>query len=114
MSYLIDEHPTDDVLIGYALENSVGGISTHVESCPSCSRYVKEMRLIKDSLETLPDEKTPDALRGIILKTIKNKNNSARSWLNFIWTNWFRNPFVIGIGIIWAIIFIYIFLVFVL
>ncbi len=114
MNLLIDEHPTDEILTTYAVEENENDISTHIESCPSCSRYVKEMRIIKDSLETLPDEKTPDKLRGSIQKAIKDKNNNARSGLNFIWTNWFKNPFIIGIGIVWAIIFIYIFLVFVL
>ena len=114
MSYLIDEHPTDDMLTTYAVEKTGDDIAIHIESCPSCSRYVKEMRLITESLETLPDEKVPDKMRGTILKTIKNNNNVSGSWLNFIWTNWFKNPFIIGIGIIWTIIFIYIFLVFVL
>ena len=114
MNYMIDEHPNDDVLTTYAIDSKEDDISTHIQSCPSCSRYIKEIRTIKDSLQALPDEEVPQKLHGAILKTIKDKNNTTRSWLNFIWTNWFRNPFIIGIGIVWAIIFIYIFLVFVL
>jgi hypothetical protein len=102
------------MLTTYAVEKTDDDISSHIASCPSCSRYVKEMRIIRESLETLPDEKAPDKLHGDILKTIKDKNSLSDSWLNFIWTNWFKNPFIIGIGIVWAIIFIYIFLVFVL
>jgi hypothetical protein len=114
MNYMVDEHPNDDMLTTYAIDSKEGDISTHIQSCPSCSRYVKEIRAIKDSLQVLPDEEAPEKLRGTILKTINSKHSILNSWLNFAWTNWFRNPFIIGIGIIWVIIFLYIFIVFVL
>lgn len=114
MSQFNDEHPHDNLLTAYALNGGARNIEDHIKSCPSCSRYVKEMRTIKKVLQSLPDEDVPERLRGTILKSIKNKNRNLGPLFDFEWTNWYKNPFIVVIGLVCAVIFLYIFFVFVL
>lgn len=114
MNQLNNEHPHDDRLIAYAMNGDYGDIKNHVDSCPSCSRYVKELRTIKIALQSLPDEEVPEKLRKAILRTIKNKSHYLSQWFEFNCATWYKNPFILGIGIICVIIFLYIFFVFLL
>ncbi len=114
MNSLIEEHPSDEVLAEFALEHKDHAVEKHVQNCPCCSRYVKEIVAIRETLESFPDEEVPEAIRDSILQGIRKKNSILPSFLQFSWTNWYRNPFIIGIGIAWIILFLYMFIVFVL
>ena len=114
MNQLPDEHPSEDALITYALHGKGEVRNEHIESCPSCSRYVKEIRAIKKTIQSLPDEDVPEKIRKAILTSIKGKNLYLDEWSNFEVTTWYKNPLVVGLGTIGAIVFLYIFFVFVL
>ncbi len=111
---MLDEHPLEDVLIDYVLDVEDPEIKDHLGSCPSCSRYVKEIGTIKQTLQSLPDEDVPESLRNDILNTVKNKNILSGQWVTFDVATWYRNPLIMGMGIIGVVIFLYIFFVFVL
>jgi len=114
MNQLTDEHPREDELIAYAVNGVESVHKEHITSCPSCSRYVKEIRTIKTTLQSLPDKEIPEKIRKAILTSIKSKNLYANNWFHFDVTTWCKNPLIVGLGIIGAVIFLYIFFVFVL
>ncbi len=111
---VLDEHPLEDVLVDYVLDHEDTEITNHLVSCPSCSRYVKEIGTIKKTLQALGDEDVPDSLRNEILNSIKNKNILSGQCFSFDIVTWYRNPLIVGIGIIGVVIFLYIFFIFVL
>lgn len=114
MNQLNDEHPDDKVLTAYALYSENMDIKEHIESCPSCSRHIKEVHILKTVLQSLPEEDVPEKLRGAIIKSVKNKNKPLTQLFEFNIATWYKNPLVIGIGIILAVLFFYIFFVFIL
>ncbi len=114
MNLINDDHPNDDVLIAYAVNGYIEDMKEHVDSCPSCSRYVKEINTIKHTLKSLPDEEVPENLRAKIMHSVKNSNSYLNQWFNFECTTWYKNPLIVGVGSILAVIFLYIFFVFIL
>jgi len=105
-------HPTEDELSLYALDNEGAGVEEHVRTCPACARFVKEMRLAHAAVAGTPEPEVPAELERRILahREVPRKVTvpSVR------WTEWYRNPFVIGLGLVLTVIFFYIFFVFVL
>ena len=114
MTRIPDEHLSEDALIEYALHGRDEVHTEHIESCPSCSRYVKEIRAIKRTLQSLPDEDIPEKIRKAILTSVKGKDLYLDEWSQFEVTTWYKNPLVVGLGIIGTVIFLYIFFVFIL
>ena len=114
MNHMNDEHPVDTVLLEHALYNEHTDIKEHIESCPSCSRQVKEARILNQVLQSIPEEDVPEKLRGAIIKSIKNKHKPLTQSFEYNIETWYRNPLIIGIGIILAVLFFYIFFVFIL
>ena len=114
MNQLNDEHPNNEVLTAYALYSENTDIKEHVDSCPSCSRHIKEVLILKTVLQSLPEEDVPEKLRGAIIKAGKNKNRLLPQSFEFNIATWYKNPLVIGLGIILTVLFFYIFFTFVL
>ena len=104
-----DEHPKEVQLTEYALFNKDKGIEAHILSCPSCSRHIKEIQSVKKIIQSLPDEEIPDKIKHNIIKSIKNTHNIS-SWFEFSIVRWYKNPFIIGLGITVFIVFLYIYL----
>lgn len=113
MNQMNDDHPDGNVLTAYALYGENMEIKGHVESCPSCSRHIKEVRILKTVLQSLPEEDVPEKLRGAIIKSVKNKNKPLIQSFEFNIATWYKNPLIIGISIILAVLFFYIFFVFI-
>lgn len=113
MNCINDDHPTDEKLTEYALNNSDEYIKIHILSCPSCSRHIKEIRSVKTILQTIPDEEVPEKLQKVLKKTT-NSTYSITSWFEFTLINWYKNPLIIGLGIIGAVVFFFLFFVFIL
>jgi len=114
MNQLPDTHPGEDELIAYAVNGEEGVHKEHIASCPSCARYVKEIRTIKTTIQSLPDEEVPEKIRKAILTAIKNRIPFVNQWFTFEVSTWYRNPLIVGLGIIGIVIFLYIFFIFVL
>jgi hypothetical protein len=104
-----DEHPREEKLTEYALLNKGKDIEAHILSCPSCSRYIKEIRSLKKIIQLLPDEEIPYKIKHNIIKSIK-KNRFINSWFEFSIIRWHKNPFIIVLGITAFILFLYIYL----
>lgn len=108
-----NEHPLDEELMEFALQSDDATINEHIKTCPSCSRYVKEIQTLKTVLQSLPDENVPAQIRNAILKNMKSKNKLFIDWHKFDITTWYKNPLFLGIGIICVLLFLYMFLTFV-
>lgn len=105
-------HPTPDELTLYALDNEGVGVAEHVQTCPSCARFVKEVRMARAAVAGTADPQVPPDLERRILAHREVPRKAATG--SGRWTEWYRNPFVIGLGLALAVIFFYIFFVFVL
>lgn len=109
MNCQYDEHPTDEQLTEYALMNNDNNIKAHILSCPSCSRHIKEIRSVTTIIQSLPDEEIPDNVQHNLKKSIQ-KTADFSSWFEFSVLRWYKNPFIIGLGITGIIVFLYIYL----
>lgn len=114
MNRQVLEHPTDETLTGFALEGGDGEVLRHVEACPSCSRFVKEMGEIKISIESLPDEEVPDRLRRSIRRRACKRKKWMQTLLSFSALHLLKSPIAVGTGLIVAVILLYMYFVFVL
>ncbi len=114
MNQLQDTHPGEDDLIAYAVNGEEGVHKEHIESCPACARYVKEIRTIKTTIQSLPDKEVPEKIRKAILSSIKHRSLFGNQWFHFEISTWYKNPIVVGLGVVGIVIFLYIFFVFVL
>ncbi len=102
------EHPADETLVAFALDGGEARIEEHLRGCPSCCRYVKEVRLARDGLAGLPDtEVPPDVERRIRAHKAPPARDPGAAWRRP--GDWYRNPFLIGLGVILAALFFYYF-----
>ena len=114
MNQLVEQHPEKETLTAFALYSQHSEVRDHIESCEPCSRHVKEVRILRDVLQNIPEEEVPEMLRGAIIKAAKKKNLLFGDWFQFDLATWHKNPFLISIGLILFVIFCYIFFTFVL
>ncbi len=120
MIYTVENHPENDLLIEFAFGDetdelqSKEEITKHVDECPSCSRYISEMKGITNALQGMPDFEVPRALHKEIVADIKNKTSITGSIFNFSLVNWYKNPFILTFGLFLVILFLYIYMIFVL
>lgn len=105
-------HPSDDLLTQYAINGNDIDIKKHIETCSVCSDFIKDIKEIEETLRTMPDEDVPKKLKDSILKSAKT--NYFSSLYQHSFTNWYKNPFILCIGIMLFAIFLYVFFVFVL
>jgi hypothetical protein len=109
-----DEHPSEELLTSLALDEGQDSVAAHVLSCEDCSRVVNEIRALKDSIVSLPDEEFPSVLRNNILHKKKAKSflifRSLTSGSNL----WVNNPLILSIGFVLFLTFLYFFIVFIL
>lgn len=111
----VAEHPSDEELTQFALEADIhGDFASHLEWCPACSRYVREIRAIRKGLAGVPEETMPVVLRNKIASSGKNARGFGNPLLMFSLLKAIRFPFLIGIGGILGVIGLYIYYIFVL
>ena len=100
MNQIISEHPNDEELMEFALMGEETDLNEHIDTCPSCSRYVKEIETLQKVLTDLPEENVPSQLRSSIMKNLKGKRGIIGDWYKFDIATWYKNPFILGIGIV--------------
>jgi hypothetical protein len=106
---MLDSHPSEERLVAYALGESNGTIEEHVRQCRVCAEYVKDVQAVRGDLSAVADEDVPSYLRERILAYPKR-----RSFLGLVpfWMRpgeWYRNPVVVGLGVVLAAAFLYLF-----
>lgn len=111
----VAEHPSDEELTQFALEGDIkGDIASHVDWCPACSRYVREIRTIREGLTGVPEETLPVVLRNRIASAEKKTLLLGNPLVMFSLLKALRSPLLIGIGSILGVIGLYIYYIFVL
>ena len=105
MSETIQEHPTEDKLIEYALGTSSPELKQHIENCPCCSRYVLEMEMVRDAFTEICEEDISPNLKERIFAATRKK--SFVNVISHIVQNWHRNPFLIGMITVFAVLLFY-------
>jgi len=108
MSTTFAEHPTDENLVAFALDGCEAEVEKHIRGCPSCARYVREVRMVHDDILNVPDTDVPDEIERRIRAhkpPVRHPQDSASSRPG----DWYRNPFLIGLGVILAALFFYFF-----
>ncbi|MBD3346767.1 MAG: hypothetical protein GF401_17055 [Chitinivibrionales bacterium] len=106
------QHPPDKVLTEYALGEKQETTRLHIQKCPSCARFVKEIVMVRERVATIEDEEIPPTVQHKILSIPKKKYFVSACWHSL--SSHKSIPFLIGIGVTLAVIFFYIFFVFVL
>ena len=103
-------HPPEDSLISCALLERDEEISEHLFQCGSCSEFVEDIRTICNDISSIEDEDIPLSLQKKIYHITKKRAKHYR-FLNFIQT-WYRNPVVIGMIAVFAVLFSFFFYMF--
>lgn len=109
-----DEHPSQEQLAEFAVENGDQAVARHLEACPSCARYVKELHALAQALHALPDADLPDQVWKNVNAALHKKKFLWLSVSDITVTNWHKNPLLICLALIALILFLYIFIVFLL
>jgi hypothetical protein len=109
-----DEHPSQEQLAEFAVENTDQTIARHLEACPSCARYMKELHAVAQALHGLPDEDIPDQVWKNVNAVLHKKKFLWLSVSDISVTNWHKNPLLICLALIALILFLYVFIVFLL
>ncbi|MBD3320061.1 MAG: hypothetical protein GF350_03100 [Chitinivibrionales bacterium] len=105
------KHPPDDLLTEYALGIKGADTEKHVQGCPACARFVKEVKMVRESVAEFDEEEIPGPVKNSILSIPKNGMLKSAYWHSLFSQK--AVPFLIGLGVILAVIFFYIFYVFV-
>jgi hypothetical protein len=98
-------HPSHENLTGFAMgEPAAPTIADHIRSCEACTEFVKEIRLVSDSIAALPEEAVPDHLRDSVLSLRhgRHSRNADRSPYE-----WIKSRFLLYVGLAAAMVFLY-------
>lgn len=119
MTYTTDNHPESDLLIELAIgdelqEEIKNTLTDHIDQCPSCSRYINEMKGISNALQEMPDFTVPKSLHRGITSEIKRKSSIMGNLFNFSLVNWYKNPLFLTLALSLFVLFLYIYMIFVL
>ncbi len=98
-------HFSDDELMAHALERPREDITEHVKTCRQCARYVEDIRSIENDIRGLPEEDVPERVSRKILTDARRKNQPEKKPFGFMWRGSF--PFLVGLAVIAAALFLY-------
>lgn len=109
-----NEHPAQEALTEFALGEGGQELGEHVGHCAACTEYVEDIRKIRHAISTFPEVEPPPELYTSILREIKRREHPWLSYFTFDFTIWYRNPVWIGLMLVMAVLFVYIFMNYVL
>lgn len=99
------KHPSEEELMSFALDGECGDLAKHLEACAECARLVRDIRGLRENIRGLPEEEVPERVRRKILEGAKAKTGRPSSGRGFWWRGSF--PFMVGIAVIAAALFLY-------
>jgi hypothetical protein len=103
--------PDEEALIEKVLSGKVDELLPHLEECPDCARFVKEIQEVKNGLAAIEDEEPPPMHMEKILS--KKQKPLITPWIQDLPSEWYRNPFVLTFGFLMFVLVIYMLVVFV-
>jgi hypothetical protein len=107
-----DEHPSKETLTEYALGTQDPQTETHLQQCPECARYVKEMQSVTTALRDIPDIEVPEKLFEKIQSGTSAKSFFGLTIFDFRIEMWHKNPLLMYLALIGMIVFLYMFFAF--
>ncbi|NLE00482.1 MAG: DUF3379 domain-containing protein [Fibrobacter sp.] len=106
MSYTATNHPSEEILVGCALDEIDAEVAKHISECDTCNEFVKDIRAIEKDIETIGEAEIPEYLNKKVLSI--TKMNRPGNYLQSFLQNWYKNPFFYGMLTILAVILSYI------
>jgi hypothetical protein len=111
----VDPQPTkmqdEQTLIESVLQGKTADVKRHVRQFPESADLVRDIEDLKQGLRAIEDEEPP--LHGeVFLK--KQKSSLLPGWLSFLPTDWYLNPFILGLGLVAFVWFLYVLIAFLL
>lgn len=105
MNNRTDNHPNEEALVDYALNEADEKLPAHIEQCVQCSEYVEEIRMVSRDLAAIDDEPVPERINTKILAIARGRR-PHNYVLTFLQT-WYKNPFLIGLMTIGLVMLLY-------
>jgi hypothetical protein len=107
----VDEHPADELLMEQALHGAHPEVEAHCVACHTCSRYVDEVRELREALEVLPEEDVPTGLRQ---KVLGGTGGLGSRWYMFDVRHLLQSPFAVGLALVLFVLFLYAYFIYLL
>jgi hypothetical protein len=96
-------------LIESVLRGKAGDVQRHVRQFPESAGLARDIEELKKGLLSIDDEEPPFHGEDIVKK---KKSSFLFELLSFLPTEWYLNPFVLCLGLVVFLWFLYIFIVF--
>ena len=103
--------PDEEALIEKVLSGKVDELLPHLQECPDCARFVKEIQEVKNGLSSIEDEEPPPIRMEKVLT--KKQKPLITPWIQDLPSEWYRNPFVLTFGFLMTLLVLYVLVVFV-
>ncbi len=108
MSYTTTRHPTEEALCNCALNECDDKLREHIDRCPQCSTFVKEIRSLSHDIASIEDEPVPERLNAAVLAITRFK---GKQHITAILTTWYISPLFLGMMALGMILLLYVELV---
>ena len=105
MNETVQEHPSDEMLIEYALGDSREQLRDHIHHCPSCSRFVRELTVVREAFTDIEQESVESQVKDSIFRN--TRKTSLENTISHFIRYWYKYPFLIGIMTVFAVLFFY-------
>ncbi|KMQ51744.1 hypothetical protein CHISP_1240 [Chitinispirillum alkaliphilum] len=96
------DHPTEEMLLEYALGEGSAEIKEHVRNCSDCMEYVREIARVKNVISSIGEEDVPPRVRERIFRKSKGGLRQTAQLKHPL-----RFPFVIGMLTMFVVLLLY-------
>jgi predicted anti-sigma-YlaC factor YlaD len=107
-------HPAEELLTEHALGMSRAEVADHVAECEECRRLVAEIASVKKRLGVLAEDEVPEGVRERIFNRHQSRSRKPGKLRPAFGKHYTRNLFLIILGLIAIMAFLYAVLVFIL
>jgi anti-sigma factor RsiW len=98
------DHPSEERLLTHALNGGEDAlVAAHLKVCTRCAEQVEGLRVVREKIESIPDEDVPERVTRRILDV--SRRRARASWRSFLLAN--ALPFLIVFGLIIVSLFLY-------
>jgi hypothetical protein len=70
-------HPSEDMLLAYALEGISSPVAEHLQSCSHCTAFVSDIKNIRQSIISIEEDDPLVQVRMRIMRKIENETPSG-------------------------------------
>ena len=111
MTTIAKDHIAEEQLIAHSLGELNDDVVQHIGTCERCAHYVQDIEQLKIKLKTMGnDDEVPAHLAKQILAVAHSKKRPDNQF-DFI-SNWYKNPFVLGLIVAGLTVIVYVIVVY--